>query len=163
MRTFKEQIVEVAKGVISPADLRIGGDLTSQAASSVISLIEKTDFFSKITTERMTKLSKDIEVLDILPDQLVRVAQGAEATDDQKVDISEYGCVMTSLPIQLFADIKMDTLRDNADNPQLLNIINGMFTTRFQNDLNKLGFQGTADTGATFLTLCKGWWQIATD
>jgi len=159
------QLYAVAKGLVSPEDVRVGGTLRPLAANAIISMVREDAFLSKVTTERMGKLKKDVDVYDVLARQLVRVAEGSEPTSGQMPDVSEFGCTLTALPVQLFPTLKLSTLQDNSDNPQFLQTVNGMFNTVFQNDLLDLGTNGTADdyAASAFLALNKGWLQIALD
>ena len=162
-------LVALAKGLIGPNDLANGGEMSPQAASRLISMVFKDAFLEKITTERMTRLERDVDVLDIARRQLVRVAQGAEPNADQTPGASEFGCVLRALSVQLFPTLKLDFLRANKDNPNLPKMVEDGFATRLQTDLVDLAFNGVGDTGegatpeAKFLNLNKGWVQIAKD
>lgn len=159
-------VVALAKGLIEPEDLRNGGELRPEAAAKLISMLFDDPFLKRITTQRMRRLTKDIDVLDILTRQLVRVAQGNEPSDDDLVDAVEHGAKLTALDVQLFATLTLDFLRDNKDNPQLTREVESGFNTRLGNDLVDLGFNGVDDdnAGATraerFIRLNKGWLQI---
>ncbi|MFS4437854.1 hypothetical protein ACMA5I_06550 [Paracoccaceae bacterium GXU_MW_L88] len=164
-----EELVALAKNLIGPGDLKYTGDLTPQAASRIISMIFKDDFMSKITTERMTRLTKDVDVIDLAPRQLVRVPQGQEPAASDHATANAPGCKLTALDAQLFAKIKLDTLREHKDDPNLIKLVEEGFATTLHNDLVDLGFNGVADdaTGANreakFVRLNKGWLQILRD
>jgi hypothetical protein len=164
-QTVGAQLYAVAKGLVSPEDVRVGGTLRPQSASAIISMVQEDTFLSKVTTERMGRLKKDIDVYDVLARRLVRVAEGSEPSSAQIPDVDEYGCTLSALPVQLFPTLKLSTLQDNSDNPQFLQVVNGMFNTAFQNDLLDLGVNGVADdyAGSAFLKLNKGWLQVALD
>lgn len=158
------QIVAVAKGLIDPADLRISATLRPEESNSIISMVTEDAFLSQVTTETMNRTRKDISVLDITPRQLKRVAQGTEPSTGDLAEPSEHGTILLSLPVQLFATFTLDTLRDNADNPNIITLIQTMLQTTMQNDLTDLGCNGTKDdNSAGFLTLNKGWIQVAQD
>ncbi len=163
------EIVALAKGLIGPADLANGGTMTAQAASRLISMLFADDFLKKITTESMDKLKKDVDVIDILRRQLVRVPQGSEPSDAETANAAEHGCQLTALDVQLFPTLTLDFLRQNKDNPNLLALVEDGFNTRLQNDLVDLAFNGVADDGggadraAKFIRLNKGWVQILLD
>ncbi len=156
-------LVQLAKNYIQPQDLRISGELRPQAATRIISMITEDKFLKQITVEQMRRTKKDVSVFDILPRQLKRLAAGTEPTEGQTPSVDEYGCVLHALPVQLFPSITLDTLRDNAENPNLLNMIRGSFNTVFQNDLSDLGMNGVGDDGSDFVNLNTGWIKIATD
>ena len=159
------QLIALAKGLIAPEDLRIGGTLRPEESASIISMVTADDFLSKITTDPMHRNTKDGRVLDLAPRQLKRVAQGTEPTDATDLAVpDDYGYVLHALPIQLFSTLTLDTLRDNADNPGIVDMISGMLQTTLQNDLTDLGCNGISDANNNgFLTLAKGWIQVATD
>lgn len=156
-------LVQVAKGIISPQDLRIGGELRPESSERVISALVKENFFSRVTTQRMRRSERDIDVLDIAPRQLKRLPQGTAPTNANSTQIVQRGSKLISLPTQLFAKINLDTLRDNADNPNLVSMINGMLNTAYSNDLIDLAMNGVGDDASDFLHLNKGWPQIASD
>jgi len=159
--------IALAKGAIEPEDLRNGGTLKPQEAAKLITLLFKDTFLSKITTIRMSRLTRDVDVMDIMRRQLVRVAQGKEPEDDDLTGADEYGCKLTALDAQLFASLTLDFLRENKDNPNLQKEVEAGFNTRLGNDIVDMGFNGVSDDGAgadraaKFVRLNKGWLQIA--
>lgn len=159
------QLVAVAKAMIDPADLRVGGTLLPEEAAQAISLIVGQDgLLSKVSTEQMKKQSKSLNAWDVGARVLKRVAQGVEptnGTDDTEVD--NVGRSLTALPAQLFGTVTLDTLRDNADNPGLPDMISGMLYTAFRNDVTDLACNGTDDdyTESAFLELNEGWLTLA--
>lgn len=159
--------VALAKGLIGPNDLANGGQLRAQEADKLISMLFDDAFLKKVTTIRMARLTRDVDVMDILRRQLVRVPQGSEPTNDDLAAAAEHGCKLFALDAQLFASITLDFLRENANNPNLQAEIEKGFNTRLGSDIVDLGFNGVADDaqGATreakFLRLNKGWLQVA--
>ena len=160
-KATEHELVQLAKGLIGPEDLRTGGALTPQTANKIVSMIFKDAFLSKVMTVRMSRLKRNIDAFDISGRQLVRVPQGSEPTAAQTPSLSEHGCVLTALDVQLFPTLKLDFLRDNKDNPNLLQEVEAGFNTRFTHELVDLGFNGTSEGGGNFLSLNKGWVQIA--
>lgn len=162
-------LVALAKSLIGPNDLANGGQLTAQAASKLITMLFADEFLKKVTTESMMRLTKDVDVIDIMRRQLVRVAQGNDPDNGDTVDAAEFGCKLTALTVQLFPTLKLDFLRENKDNPNLMTAVETGFNTRLQNDLVDLAFNGVADDGAganraaKFIRLNKGWVQILTE
>lgn len=160
-------VVALAKSLIGPTDLANGGTLTPQQAQKLISLMWKDGFLSKITTVRMSKLTRLVDVMDILRRQLVRVPQGQEPSVDDLTSGLEVGCKLTALDAQLFATLTLDFLKENKDNPELQREIETGFNAVLTNDVVDLGFNGINDDagGATreekFLRLNKGWLQVA--
>ncbi|MEG9884171.1 MAG: hypothetical protein V6Z86_06060 [Hyphomicrobiales bacterium] len=158
-------LVAVAKGIIGPNDLANGGELRPQAASRLISMVFKDAFLAKVTTEKMLRLTKDVDVIDIMRRQLVRVPQGADPDTSDFADAAEFGCVLTALPVQMFPTLSLDFLRENKDNPNLVREVETGFNTRLSADLVDLAFNGAADDNegstreARFLGLNKGWIQ----
>ncbi|MEG9883832.1 MAG: hypothetical protein V6Z86_04275 [Hyphomicrobiales bacterium] len=66
----------MAEGIIGPQDLANGGELRPQAASRLISMVFKDAFLTKVTTEKTLRLTKNVDVIDIMRRQLVHVPQG---------------------------------------------------------------------------------------
>ena len=162
-------VVAVAKSLIEPEDLRNGGVLLPQQAAKLINMLFKDGFLAKINTIRMGRLTRNVDVMDILERQLVRVAQGSEPDNNDLTSAAEFGCKLTALDAQLFASLTLDFLRDNKDNPNLQKEVEAGFNTRLANDIVDLGFNGVADDGvgadraAKFIRLNKGWLQIMRD
>ncbi|GLO70089.1 hypothetical protein MACH17_16060 [Phaeobacter inhibens] len=104
-----QDFVALSKGLIEPEDLRNGGGLTPQGAAKLITMLFADTFLSKVTTIRMSKLTRDVDVMDIMRRQLVRVAQGREPADDDLTSASEHGCKLTALDAQLFASLTLDS------------------------------------------------------
>lgn len=157
-------LVLLAKGLIGPEDIRPGGVLRPEAARRFISLVWEDPFFSQVSRRLMTSLKADGGVLDIASRSMVRVAEGVEPADGQKVGVDDASYTLHALDQQLFVDLKYSFLRDNASNPGLRTEIENAFATRVRGELTDLGFNGTLDdNSAGFLTLNKGWVQIAKD
>lgn len=164
-----QDYVALAKGMIGPTDLANGGQLSPQAANKLITMIFDDPFLKKVETVRMDRLTRNVDVIDLMRRALVRIPQGQEPTEAQMPGGSEHGCVLKALDAQLFPTLTLDFLRANKDNPNLVSSVEAGFVTRFQNDFVDLGFNGIADdnTGANqaekFTRLNKGWVQIAKD
>lgn len=162
-----EDFVALAKGLIGPTDLANGGTLTPQRADRLISMIFKDDFLSKITTIKMARLERELDAIDVAARQLVRVPQGKEPSDDQTANAGEHGSMLRALTVQLFPTLTLDFLRENKDNPKLVQMVEAAFMTRLRNDLVDLGFNGEnddsggANQAAKFLRLNKGWIKVA--
>lgn len=160
------QLVAVAKGIIEPQDLRIGGELRAQDSSAIISMIAQDDFLKSVRVETMSKLNKNVDVFDMSPRQSRRVPEGTPASESDKAKPAQKGCKLTALDIDLYSDIGLSTLRDNADNPNLIQMIQGMIATGLQNDVSDLAWNGKEDGDGTvtdFVKLNKGWIQVAED
>lgn len=161
-----QDIVALAKALIEPEDLRNGGGLKPQEAAKLITMLFDDPFLKKVTTIRMSKLTRNVDVMDIARRQLVRVPQGQEPSNDDLTGAGEFGCKLTALDAQLFVTLTLDFLRDNKDNPQLQKEVENGFNTRLGGDIVDLGFNGVADdaVGATraakFIRLNKGWLQV---
>ncbi|WP_170210756.1 phage major capsid protein [Tepidiphilus succinatimandens] len=158
------ELVKLAKGVIQPGDLTPGGTLRPEASERLISLVFDDPFLTKITTRRMGKLSADVMAFDVASRQLVRVPEGTEPSAAQIANGSGVGCTLRALPVQLFPTLSLSFLRDNANNPQLVSDVEASFARKFALEYLDLGFNGTNDdNSAGFLTLNKGWVQIASE
>lgn len=162
-----DDVVALAKSLIGPADLAVGGVLHPKAAQRLIQLVFKNDFFAKITTEILTTLSQEVSALDMARRQMVRVPEGTRPDEGQFASAGNYGCVLNVLPLQLFPSVKLSTLRANKDNPEILSMLETSFGNAISRDLVDLGFNGVSDDNAganreeKFVRLNKGWVQIA--
>lgn len=157
-------LIKIAKGMINPGDLNPGGQLRPQAAERLITLIASAGFMKNVTTRRMRKMSADVSVLGIAARSLVRVPEGQTPTDDQRLGATQSGCMLTALPVQLFPQMALSALRDNADNPNLVAEVEAALANRMEAELEDLAFNGVADdNSAGFSTLNKGWVQIASE
>ncbi len=164
-----DDVVALAKSLIGPADLAVGGVLNPKAAARLIQLVFKQEFLSKITTEVLTSLSQEVAALDMARRQMVRVPEGQRPDEGEFASAGVYGCILNVLPIQLFPSVKLSTLRANKDNPQILSMLETSFGDAISRDLVDLGFNGVSDDNvganreAKFLRLNKGWVQVARD
>ena len=70
------ELVAVAKDIIGPQDLANGGELRPQTTSRLVSMVFKDAFLAKVATEKTLRLAKNVDVIDIMRRQLVRVPQG---------------------------------------------------------------------------------------
>lgn len=162
-----DDVVALAKGLINPADLAVGGELAPKAATRLIQMVFGTDFLSKVTTEMMTSLKQEVSALDMARRQMVRVAQGTDPDQGEFASAGNFGCILTALPVQLFPSVTLDTLRNQKDNPEILTMLEAAYTLAISRDLVDLGFNGVADdnTGANrevkFIRLNTGWLEIA--
>lgn len=162
-----DDIVALAKGLITPNDLAVGGTLQPKAATRLIQMVFSSNFLSKVTTEIMTSLKQEVSALDMARRQMVRVPQGTDPDQDQFASAGNYGCVLTALPVQLFPSVTLDMLRNQKDNPELLNMLETSYTLAIARDLVDLGFNGVSEDNAganreaKFIRLNKGWLQIA--
>lgn len=159
------QLFAVSKGIIQPTDVRVGGVLKPEAADQIIWMIVQDDFLTKVQTVTVTAMQKEIDILNIQPRQLKRVAEGTEPLDTQKSGVENLGSIYQVLPIQLFADVSLTTIRDNSNVTNFVNELNGKFNQILQNDITDLAVNGVADSysSSSFLNLNKGWLKLATD
>lgn len=157
-------LIKIAKGIIGPGDLNPGGQLRPEAAERLITLVSSTGFIKNVTTRRMAKMSADVSVLGIAARSLVRVPEGQTPSDAQRLGATQSGCTLTALPVQLFPQMSLSTLRDNANNPNLVADVEAAIANRMEAELEDLAFNGTADDNSGgFTTLNKGWVQIASE
>jgi len=167
------ELEQIAKGMIGPGDLNPGGALRPQQAERLISMVFSNGLMEKVTTRRMRRTQADVAVMDIANRSLTRVPQGSEPTDAQRIGANEHGTTLHALPVQLFPQIGLDYLRDNADNKELVSEVEAGFATRMEAELEDLAFNGIDDTFVEYdsanpdttgwVTLNKGWIQVATD
>lgn len=158
------ELIKIAKGIINPGDLNPGGALRPEASERLISLIAATGFMKNVTTRRMGKMSADVSVIGIAARSLVRVAEGATPSDAQRLGATQHGATLTALPVQLFPQMSLSTLRDNANNPNLVAEVEQLLANRMEAELEDLAFNGVNDNNSGgFTTLNKGWIQIASE
>ncbi|CAE7405628.1 xkdF [Symbiodinium microadriaticum] len=156
----------VAKGVISAADLSVGGELAPEAARGFINaVIDQNDFLQKVTTYQTARLTREINVLEIAKRVLVRTNEGTAPRDDQKAGATNTGSYLTLLDVDLYPFLGLSAIRDEGDNPDFVQQVQDGFAIQVGNDLVDLGWNGTDDdyAGEEFLKLNKGWVQIADD
>ncbi|MCP4702711.1 MAG: hypothetical protein GY862_38505, partial [Gammaproteobacteria bacterium] len=115
----------------------------------------------------MNATTAEIDVIEIEGRQAVRVPEGKEPEEDEKVSLDQLGSMLTALALQFFPQFKLSFLRDNAWRPNITSMLESLMFKVFQNDIVELGFHGVADdyTGATrgdkWLRLNKGWIQLS--
>ena len=162
-----DEMIALAKSLIEPVDLSYGGVVPPQQASKIIDTVFEDPFLSKITAQPMVKLQMNVDVLGAEGEQLVRVAEGVDPSDDDLASAFEAGDQFNALPAQLFATIGLSWLRANQSNPNFLKKLEGIFVKVMRRDFVNLGFNGIKDdaSGATrkakFFNLNKGWVQLA--
>lgn len=157
------QLMGVAKGMVDAADVRIGGTLNAEESMAFFNAMTADGSLGNIGSERMRRLTKDLDSLAVTARQLKRVAQGSEPAAADNADMSNPGNTLNALPAQLFASLTLDALRDNADNPQFVGTVRERLNTAWQNDLADLAMNGTDDdyTGSAFLELNEGFLTLA--
>lgn len=161
-KSFKAIMEEFRKsGDFSPALINVGGQLRPQESDKFIDLVVKGNpILTSVTVDRSQRLTKDVNVFELLRGVLQRVPQGKKPED-----YTSFGNVGKTLEMkdgQLFARIPFDFLRDNQHRPNLENMVNGVLTTTYGNDIVLLALTGTADdyAGKAFGKLNKGWPQL---
>ena len=151
-------------GEFSPELVNVGGTLRPQETEKFIDLVVKSSpILSRVTVDRSQKLTKDVNVWELLRGVLQRVPQGTEPTEYTK--FGNVGKKLEMKDAQLFARIPFDFLRDNQHRPGLENMVSGRLATRYGEDVVLLAFTGTADdfAGRAFEKLNKGWPQLLKD
>lgn len=151
-------------GEFSPELVNVGGTLRPQETEKFIDLVVKSSpILSRVTVDRSQKLTKDVNVWELLRGVLQRVPQGTEPTEYTK--FGNVGKKLEMKDAQLFAHIPFDFLRDNQHRPGLENMVSGRLATRYGEDVVLLAFTGTADdfAGRAFEKLNKGWPQLLKD
>lgn len=151
-------------GEFSPELVNVGGTLRPQETDKFIDLVVKSSpILSRVTVDRSQKLTKDVNVWELLRGVLQRVPQGTEPTEYTK--FGNVGKKLEMKDAQLFARIPFDFLRDNQHRPGLENMVSGRLATRYGEDVVLLAFTGTADdfAGKAFEKLNKGWPQLLKD
>ena len=167
------ELEQLAKGMIGPGDLNPGGVLRPQQAERLISMVFSNGILERLTTRRMRRTQADVAVMDLATRSLTRVPQGQAPADDQRIGANEHGTTLHALPVQLFPQIGLDWLRDNAENPNLVSEVESAFATRMEAELEDLAFNGIDDTFVAYddakpdttgwVTLNKGFIQVAKD
>jgi len=154
-------LIKLIKDAISATDFELSGNLTPANANIMIDTIkDNSSFLSKVQTVKMMKLETDVDAHDIAEGILVRVNEGDEPTAEQLAGLSNIGCKLSALPVQLFANITKSAIENNIYNEKFDEETFQKFMKRFSNELVYLGFAGTAATGASFTTLNNGWLDI---
>lgn len=155
---------DIAKGVITPESLSLGGVLETEIAIKFIDLVrDQSEFLKAITVKKPGKIKGSFKLYDVNQRQMVRVAQGNEPTAGQLAEHRRIDVNYTNLSGQIFFTLTFDDLRDNQNNPNFESEMEAMFAKTFANELALLGFEGIADdyAGSAWARLNKGWNQVA--
>lgn len=163
---MSKSLSEIIKsnGSINATDMYANSTLRPEVTNKIIkTIVEKSDFLSKITLDRTKKLNKSFDIWNLASGILVRVNAGDKPTDAQRQKIGVSSVLIENKPVQLFAKITQDTLEDNAENPNFENETFDSFATAFSNDLQNLGMIGAKDdySESKFAHLNKGWFILA--
>lgn len=153
-----------ATGTINAVDMYSTSTLRPEVSNKIIkTIIDKSDFLSKVTLDKTKKLSKSFDTWNLASGILVRVNSGDKPTNAQRQKIGVSSVLIENKVVQLFAKITQDTLEDNAENPDFENETFDSFATAFSNDLQNLGMIGSKDDYAEskFENLNKGWFTLA--
>lgn len=156
---------DILKGSMNATNITLSGSLTPEQSHNFIDVIKQNNgFLQKIHTEKMGRLTKELDAWDVAKGILVRVASGEKPNDSQRSALSKVGAKLDAKSVQLFSRILQDALEDNKSNPNFEKETFDGFTKAFGNDLALLGFTGESDTyDGTFKTLHKGWLQVVKD
>lgn len=156
-------ILAMAKSQIGPGQLNPGGALRPQASEKMISLVFDDDFLKKVTTRRMKRLTADGNVFDIPSRSMRHVPQGTEPTAADKTNTNEFGYELSAKETELYVDITLDFLRDNADNTNIVTELEAAFAMKLRGELVDLAFNGDEADADPFIKLNDGWVKIAQD
>jgi hypothetical protein len=164
-KSFKAIMEHFKKaGDFAPELVNIGGALRPQESDKFIDLAVKGNpILSRVTVDRAQRLTKDVNVFELLRGVLQRVPQGTRPAN--YTSFANVGKKLEMKDAQLFARIPFDFLRDNQHRPNLENMVNGILTTAYGNDIVLLALTGAADdyAGKAFAKLNKGWPRLVQD
>ncbi len=164
-KSFGAMMEEFRKaGEFTPEMVNIGGTLRSEETERFIDLVVKGNpILSRVTVDRARKLTKDVNVWELLRGVLQRVPQGEKP--DKFTRFKNVGKKLEMKDAQLFSHIPMDYLRDNQHRPGLESMVGSRLAETYGNDVTLLAFTGTADdfAGKAFEKLNKGWPQLLKD
>lgn len=133
--------------------------LNPELADSLLSIVvDQSDFLKQIQTKSITRRDAEIDVMDIAPRSLTRIAGGtAPGTGNGARPINRSIQVHTA-EVDLKVSILNKTIRENGNLAALEASIFNNFTVAFKNDITDLGWNGTSDgDGSTFLNCKRGW------
>ncbi len=145
-------------GDFSPALINVGGKLRPEESERFIDLVVRGNpILSRVTVDRSQRLTKDVNVFELLRGVLQRVPQGTKP--DTFTNFANVGKTLEMKDAQLFGRIPFDFLRDNQYRSGLENMVSGILSAAYGNDVVLLAFTGTADdyAGKAFGKLNKGW------
>lgn len=153
-------------GDFAPELVNIGGALRPEASDKFIDLVIKNNsILSRVTVDRAKRLTKDVNVFELLRGVLQRVPQGTDPTDYTK--FANVGKTLAMKDAQLFARIPFDFLRDNQHRTNLEAMVSAILTTTYGNDVTLLAFTGTSDdygpAKKDFTALNVGWPKLIQD
>ncbi|WP_229204403.1 hypothetical protein [Campylobacter anatolicus] len=156
---------EILKTSMNATNVTLSGALTPEQVHNFVDVIKQNNgFLQKIHTEKMGRLTKELDAWDVANGILVRVSSGDKPNDNQRVALNKVGTKLDAKSVQLFARILQDVLEDNKSNPKFESETFESFAKAFGNDLALFGFIGESDTyDGSFKTLHKGWVAVAKD
>ena len=161
-KSFKAVMEHFKKaGDFAPEMVNVGGTLRPQETDKFIDLVVAGNpILSRVTVDRAQKLTKDVNVWELLREVLQRVPQGTPPTDH--TNLKNIGKKLEMKDAQLFARIPFDFLRDNQHRPNLESMVMGRLSTTYGNDVVLLALTGEDDdyAGKAFKKLNKGWPQL---
>ena len=143
--TFKELMEEFRKaGEFRPEHINVGRTLRPEESDRFIDLIvSSSDFLKRITVEKCGKLKRDVNVWEFVQEVLQRVPEGADPAN--YTNIKNVGKQLDLADGTLFGFIPLSFFEDNAKNPRIESVIQGMLSGVYSRDIVRMGFVGTAD------------------
>lgn len=152
-------------GDFTPELVNVGGVLRPQESEKFIDLVVKgSSILSRVTVDRSQKLSKDVNVWELVRQVLQRVPQGVKPSEYTK--FANVGKRLEMRDATLFSRILFDFLRDNKHRANLESMVQQKLAEAYGNDVALLACIGEADdynheTNKSFEALHKGWPQLA--
>jgi len=160
----ENDLIKFVKGAITSEQLAVNSTVTPRRAAIMIDLIQsQNDFLNKITVVNMDSLTGEYDVWDMASGILVRVPEGSLPSEAQKAIIENRGRTLDAKAVQLYADLLKSAIISNQWRPDFTGFVDARFSTKFGNELVKLGFEGIADdyANSNFNELNKGWVHLA--
>ena len=83
---------DILKGSMNATNVTLSGSLTPEQSHNFIDVIKQNNgFLQKIHTEKMGRLTKELDAWDVAKGILVRVASGEKPNDSQRSALSKVG------------------------------------------------------------------------
>ena len=144
-------------------DFKINGTLTDQQTEAwFTSVVNKSNFLSRVTTRLRNKLSGNTGFIEGSDQVFGRTDEGSDIAEGAHHTQRFNQYLLQDLDAAAF--VGYSVLDDNPG-AALLDKINEVIDTSIGNSLQNLAINGTTDTydGNDFFTLKKGWIQLAKD
>lgn len=163
---IQEMLIKIQKGeTVNLGNLSSKASLSPEKARKFIDLVvDASGVMKEWNVVKMGALQRDIATLGVGNRKLRRIAEGSEATEEQKAGVVTDGHTLKALEVDLPETIPFSWLYDNIEGKNGETAIAKQLTKLFGNDLVDLSLNGDEDDAGAekdFLNLNNGLIKIA--